>query len=670
MTACRIYLADLVHTYAAKGPFTIPINVGYVAAYLDKIFGDGIEVRLFKFPEQLIRAVEQAPPQILGLSNYTWNLELNRELSAWVRRTNPDTVIALGGPDYPVVEAEAERYLAQRPAVDFYVIWQGESGFANLVRRWLEQGAGAMKKEPLAGCAFLDEGGHLVTGPYQPEELDQIPSPYLSGWLDEFFVGGMVPIIESNRGCPYSCTYCAWGAASQRKVRQFPLDRVLAELDYIAAQPQKSDMLMIGDANFGILPRDLRIAQHLRHIRDTHGYPSFIGLAWAKSTPERIWEMAELLKDMASVTSSFQSLDPQVLANIKRTNLTYEQFRDIQEHFAAQGVASHTELILGLPGESKATHLDALRRLFDTNIANIVCYNLRMINGSEMATAASRKKWGFQTKCRLVDGGFGRYGEVQAIEHEEMVVATADMDMEEILFFRPIHFLIYFLWNYRYYKDLLTLLRSWGINPVDFMLQLVAQSEKAPAKVAAMFADFDREAREEWFPDREALVAHYCQDQAFRELAAGAFGKLNFKYMFRFLLECRSGLDTYLSQVAAGMLAQVPGAASEKEGQLKAVMAYLIERFVDFARWDQGLVREKTLEIDYDIPAWQEAGYRRPLAEYHRPGLKLRFYISEFQERTLTKRLADYHQEDLNQSLRKMVEYINIKDLLYQVDYC
>ena len=43
---CLIYLADLAHNYAANGPFTFPINIGYIAAYAKKVYGDKIEIFL------------------------------------------------------------------------------------------------------------------------------------------------------------------------------------------------------------------------------------------------------------------------------------------------------------------------------------------------------------------------------------------------------------------------------------------------------------------------------------------------------------------------------------------------------------------------------------------------------------------------------------------------
>lgn len=45
--SCLIYLADLVHNYASKGPHTFPINIGYIAAYAKKFYSGRVSIRLF-----------------------------------------------------------------------------------------------------------------------------------------------------------------------------------------------------------------------------------------------------------------------------------------------------------------------------------------------------------------------------------------------------------------------------------------------------------------------------------------------------------------------------------------------------------------------------------------------------------------------------------------------
>ena len=75
---------------------------------------------------------------------------------------------------------------------------------------------------------------------------------------------------ETNRGCPFSCTYCDWGSATNSKVARMHLDRVYAELEWFAKH--KIEFIFCCDANFGMLPRDYEIvlkAVELKKNMDT-----------------------------------------------------------------------------------------------------------------------------------------------------------------------------------------------------------------------------------------------------------------------------------------------------------------------------------------------------------------------------------------------------------------
>ena len=65
--------------------------------------------------------------------------------------------------------------------------------------------------------------------------LNDIPSPYLNGYLDEFLLESVfIPIVESNRGCPFTCTFCNDGMGAYTKVHQFEVSRLVDEVEYIA----------------------------------------------------------------------------------------------------------------------------------------------------------------------------------------------------------------------------------------------------------------------------------------------------------------------------------------------------------------------------------------------------------------------------------------------------
>jgi len=646
---CTIYLADLAYNFLSNGPFTFPLNIGYIASYVKKYYPE-IEIRLFKFPMDLIKAIEKKRPNIIGLSNYTWNLELNKGVTKYIKNIDKNIITVLGGPDFPLKENQQKKYLKERPFVDFYVINQGEIGFLNIVKRFIE-GSG-MKDTPIDNCTFLSR--NLVIGETKAMvNLDEIPSPYLGGLLDEFFESYLIPVIETSRGCPYSCSYCSWGNAYKNVLLKFSVERVKSEMDYIFERVKNTGFFHIADANFGILDRDLEIVNLLKENIDKNNYPTSLIVAWAKNCPKRIIEMAEILGDRAQGTTSFQSFNQKALNNIGRKNIPIDQFKQIQEYFNSHHIKSVSELILGMPGETKQSHEAAIKELFDYNVSEIICYNLRLLGGAKLNDPDQRKKFNISTKFRLVDGAFGKFGDITTLESEEMVLSTYTMNQEDILYFRPIHWLIQFLWNKKYYEELLHFLKNNTINPLD-LIKNVLELRNAPSAVKIILEDFYKDSKEEWFDSHQELKEYYLKN--FDHIAKGSFGKLNYKYTYRILLEAREAFDSYLYLLSKSLL-------KTDSLALRNIMKFLSASFIDF----NGGFKEKIVGFDYDILQWKMDSYRRPIEEYEKK-VKYRFYLDKKLEDSLNKSLKQFKSKNLNLTLRKMTEYLNTNDLFYRIE--
>ncbi|MFH1642146.1 MAG: NAD-dependent epimerase/dehydratase family protein [Nanoarchaeota archaeon] len=487
--------------------------------------------------------------------------------------------------------------------------------------------------------------------------------------MDEFFDSNLIPIIETNRGCPYTCTYCAWGNSVQRKLAKFPLERVKKEIEYISKKIKNTSLLLIADANFGIFERDIEIAEFIKKINKKTSYPRYVGLAFAKNVPDRVIKIAELMGDMASVTASFQSLNPKVLENIKRPNMSTEHFREIQQYFNSKHIPSHSELILGLPGETKKSHADAIKSLIDFNTSGIVSYNLRMLNGAEINTPSQKEKYGIKTKFRLIDNGFGKYGDIISIEGEEMVLGTTTMTPEDILFFRPIHWLVQFMWNYKYYVELLHFLKNQGVNPLDYIIQILKLAESPPMSVKNIIDEFYRDSSSEWFDSKEELDKHYLKAENLKNILSGGFGKLNYRYTYKVLIECKEDFDTYLHSVALSMLRKRDRATEENTLILLDIFNFLKYSYVDFKK---GLdsIKDRYLEVNFDILNWKKDAYSKPLKGYKKSKtIKYKFQLPDEQLKELKKIYKQFEQEDLNLTLRKMVEHMNIRDLFYHISY-
>ena len=60
------------------------------------------------------------------------------------------------------------------------------------------------------------------------------------------------------------------------------MERIKDELSYVAKSSFESSAIVLADANFGILPRDVEIAQHIRDLYDETKSFSSIRMYWAK----------------------------------------------------------------------------------------------------------------------------------------------------------------------------------------------------------------------------------------------------------------------------------------------------------------------------------------------------------------------------------------------------
>jgi radical SAM superfamily enzyme YgiQ (UPF0313 family) len=190
----KIALGDLRHETVGRHSVFMPIGIAYIASYLlSQVDSYNIEVRLYDRPGEILGDIEQWMPDIVGLSNYCWNAELSRLVFDYARGLNSKTVCVAGGPEFPTEQTECREYLLDRKEIDFYVYLEGEIIFADLVKKLL-QGIEVLElksKPPRGIMSIHPRTGDLAAGELAPRlgNLDEIPSPYLSGLLERWFDG-------------------------------------------------------------------------------------------------------------------------------------------------------------------------------------------------------------------------------------------------------------------------------------------------------------------------------------------------------------------------------------------------------------------------------------------------------------------------------------------------
>ena len=153
----KIFLCDLTYDTIILVSDTIPINIGFVGSYIKKVFGDNVDISLYKYPKSVIDEIKENPPDVIALSNYSWNSNLSEYVASIAKRVNPKVITIQGGTNFPHETHLQKIFLEQRPSTDIYTILEGERSCANVVKKILETNGDRKKifEKPIDGCAFI-----------------------------------------------------------------------------------------------------------------------------------------------------------------------------------------------------------------------------------------------------------------------------------------------------------------------------------------------------------------------------------------------------------------------------------------------------------------------------------------------------------------------------------
>ena len=366
-------------------------------------------------------------PFLVGFSCYCWNMEYNKALARLVKQVFPDCYILFGGHHVPPGGAVLE----ELPYVDFLIHGEGEIGFQALL-------AALCAQEPdfaqVPGLSYRTGPAPATNPEAVAESVEDFPSPYLEGVFDPIVAAHpeiqWSAVWETNRGCPKHCIYCDWGQ-HEAKVRKFSMERLMAEVEWMGAN--KVEYIFSTDANFGIFERDESILDALIAARERTGYPHIFFCQSAKTVNERLFRIFEKLSrsglDKLGPNLAVQSLSPVVLRNIGRENLEDEAFARWIRRYLQAGYRTHTDLILGLPGETLQSFCAGVEKLYTLGQhAGISCYQCDLLPNAAMAAPAYREKHGIRATRRILKQvleSIPETGEVH--EFIETVVETATM---------------------------------------------------------------------------------------------------------------------------------------------------------------------------------------------------------------------------------------------------
>lgn len=436
MAKLQVYFNE--YNVLMENAIYLPLVSGQLQSYAltDRLIRKNYQFMPFIFirdyPDKILSRYKD--PAVCAFSISVWNANLSLAVAREIKKRFPKCLIVFGGPHVPF---NATGFFQEHPFIDVTVRGEGEKSFADLLVRFL----GSRDFEGIAGVTYRDyTSGKCIRNNEErhPEkDLDIFPSPYLEGAFDYLMDTDidLQVIIETNRGCSFSCAYCIWGQGGlSKRFAFFSLQRVKDIAFWCGAR--KIKYVHCADSNFGMFKRDIEIADHFTRVKSKYDFPEKFRVSYGKSAENNIYETGKLFHehDMSKgVTLSRQSNSPEVLSNVGRKNIKLSVFRNLQKRYAREGIHTYTELILVLPGETYQSFVKGIEDIMQSGIKNqIIVYLCQVYPNTALADPEYQKRFKINTVRIPVNELHAAVRPPELIaEYEDIIVSTASMPQDD-----------------------------------------------------------------------------------------------------------------------------------------------------------------------------------------------------------------------------------------------
>ncbi|MBI2095268.1 MAG: hypothetical protein HYT89_03780 [Candidatus Omnitrophica bacterium] len=315
------------------------------------------------------------------------------------------------------------------------------------------------------------------------------------------------------------------------------------------------------------------------------------------------------------------------------------QLSHSQREIDEDGKLSTPEVILGLPLETRESHLDTLRTLVNEIGASLMFqYTLMLLPGTALYTDEARNKYQYNVKYRMLPTAFGQYREEPCFEIEEVAPGHKDLSYKDYLEMREVFFYLHNVNSNAIYRTLVRYIRYLGGDVIDFMLYLMKrrQSMMADDFPNRVVNDYIRDTQEELFDSREALVEFFSDTKNYEELKAGKRGK-NLAHTYRsYVLLHAKEWAVYVTNCFRDYIFKKYANQEEVTEVVEAIVTHILVQaecqYLYFSKRSSIPERESALkaELAYDIPSVfmsNISGDRRPILKKEK--VVYRYYMRE-----------------------------------------
>ena len=302
----------------------------------------------------------------IALSAYIWNEYLTNDSIALLRRLGFRGKVVLGG--YQITYGNQTELLLRYPDCQVFISGQAEQAFAELPEH-------LHVNEPV----FLNV----------PVDFTQLASPYLTGELPVPMGAGMVR-LETKRGCPYRCSFCAHRDLTTHRVHKHPLEKVFQELAFLAER--RVQRVNILDPIFNAGKECLEVMQEIVRLQARSTFT-------LQSRFENILgEQGDAFLNLCTQANlhlefGLQTTDHEVSKNIDRAN-RMDLVDAAIERLVDREIPFEVSLIYGLPGQTLGSFQRSIDHLLSKGCTDVKAWPLMLLPGTKLYE--QKDHWGMR----------------------------------------------------------------------------------------------------------------------------------------------------------------------------------------------------------------------------------------------------------------------------------
>tara|TARA_R110000824_G_scaffold237011_5_gene425788 strand:+ start:113 stop:2143 length:2031 start_codon:yes stop_codon:yes gene_type:complete len=385
---------------------------------------------------------------IAAFSTYVWNNNLSLAIAKELKKVNPKCLVVFGGCHVP--DNNTKEYLLEHEFIDIAAVGEGEKVFAAILENFSTK-----QWHRVPSISFRDQKGIIHTQQQceRIKDMNEIPSPFLEGYFDNLIKNNpqekWIGLWETNRGCPFACTFCDWGVGFKKKVEKYDLEeRLYLEADWFSHN--KIEFIFCCDANFGIYKdRDYSIVERFAKNKKQYGYPHALSVQNTKNNSDSSYKVQKLLAETGlnkGVLIAFQSLYEPALKAMKRSNIKLKHFFELQKKFTREGIKTFSDLIIGLPEETYESFTNGVCTLISMGQHNRIQFNnLSILPNTEMAAEEYIQTYGLDLVESNIVNIHGTLEEDEIAETQIMVVGTKSAPGNDWVKIRSFGYMVGFL---------------------------------------------------------------------------------------------------------------------------------------------------------------------------------------------------------------------------------